>query len=435
MGSTNFYLEPGSTCSGTVEVSGDKSISHRAIMFASIAEGVSEVKGFLSSTDCEATLTAFQNMGVQIERASDTHLRIQGVGLMGLSASEAFLDMGNSGTAMRLMAGILSGQKFISTLVGDHSLSSRPMQRIQIPLEKMGAKIKSNDGNTPPLEVQPSKELVGIHYKLPVPSAQVKSCVLLAGLYAQGKTCIEEDVATRDHTERMLQTFSYPIEKNETSVCIEGHGKLLAGNVEIPGDISSAAFLIVGALISENCTLTIRKVGINPTRDGVIQILRLMGANIKITNQTTMGMEPVADLVVESSVLNGIDIPSSLIANSIDEFPIIFIAAACAQGKTTLSGAAELRVKESDRIALMSMGLQDLGIAVNEKPDGLDITGGQIQGGEIKSGGDHRIAMAFAMASIKAASAITVLDTDNVMTSFPNFVATVSALGLKISQR
>jgi len=435
MAPTNFYLEPGSTCSGAVEVPGDKSISHRAIMFASIAEGVSEVKDFLSSTDCEATLSAFQNMGVQIERVSDTHLRIQGVGLMGLSASETFLDMGNSGTAMRLMAGILSGQKFISTLVGDHSLSSRPMQRIKIPLEKMGANIKSNDGNTPPLEIQPSKELVGIHYKLPVPSAQVKSCVLLAGIYAQGKTCIEESVVTRDHTERMLQTFSYPIEKNETRVCIEGHGKFLAGNIEIPGDISSAAFLIVGALISENCTLTIRKVGINPTRDGVIQILRLMGANIKITNQTTMGLEPVADLVVESSVLSGIDIPHSLIANSIDEFPIIFIAAACAQGKTTLSGAAELRVKESDRIAQMAVGLRSLGIVVNEKPDGLDVTGGELQGGEINSGGDHRIAMAFAMASIKAKSAITVLDTDNVMTSFPNFVATVSALGLKISQQ
>jgi len=435
MGSQNYYLEPGSACSGRAEVPGDKSISHRAIMLASLAEGVSKVTGFLSSTDCEATLTAFQHMGVSIERLNETELLIHGVGLRGLSPAQQPLDMGNSGTAMRLMAGILSGQQFASTLVGDHSLSSRPMQRIQKPLEKMGANITCDSGNTPPISLHPSKQLQGIQYKLPVPSAQVKSCVLLAGLYARGKTCIEETTITRDHTERMLQTFSYPIDFQRGKICLQGSGKLIAGEIEIPGDISSAAFLIVGALISKNCILTIRKVGINPTRDGVIQILRLMGANIKIANQTTMGEEPVADLIVESSALSGIEIPSSLIANSIDEFPIIFIAAACAQGQTILRGAEELRVKESDRIALMATGLQSLGIEVIEKQDGLTITGGQFDGGDINSGGDHRIAMAFAMASIKASAAITVLNTDNVMTSFPNFVATVSSLGLNISQQ
>jgi 3-phosphoshikimate 1-carboxyvinyltransferase len=308
------------------------------------------------------------------------------------------------------------------------------MQRIQAPLKKMGANISSEQNYTPPLVIQPSNELLGINYALSVPSAQVKSCVLLAGLYAHGETCVEEDTSTRDHTERMLQTFSYPIEVNDQSVCVEGGRELLASNIEIPGDISSAAFLIVGALISDNSMLTIRKVGINPTRDGIIQILRLMGADIQITNKCNMGMEPIADLVIKSSNLNGIDIPQSLIANSIDEFPIIFIAAACAQGVTTLNGAEELRVKESDRIAMMAAGLKVLGISVDEKPDGLVVRGGKIQGGKIDSGGDHRIAMAFAMASIKASSVITVLNTDNVMTSFPNFVATVSELGLKISQ-
>ncbi len=434
MGSTYYHLEPGSICSGIAEVPGDKSISHRAVMFSSLAEGVCEVAGFLPSTDCEATLAAFQNMGVQIDRIDDTHVRIHGVGLKGLCAPRDVLDMGNSGTAMRLMAGILSGQNFSSTLVGDSSLSSRPMQRIRAPLTMMGAKIDCDENQTPPLVIQPVDSLTAIQYSLPIPSAQVKSCVLLAGLYAQGKTCVEEETVTRDHTERMLQTFSYPLDINLQSICVAGGGKLVANNIQIPGDISSAAFLIVGALISKGALLTINNVGVNPTRDGVIQILRLMGADIQITNQRKMGMEPVADLLVRSSDLKGIEIPHSLIANSIDEFPIIFIAAACAQGQTKLTGAEELRVKESDRIALMAKGLQQLGISVNEKHDGIDIIGGQIQGGEIHSGGDHRIAMAFAMASMRAKSPIVIRDTENVATSFPNFVATVSELGLKIAQ-
>lgn len=434
MGSAYFHIEPSGICNGTTIVPGDKSISHRAVMLASLAEGESEVVGFLPSADCQTTLIAFQDMGVQIERIDDTHVRILGVGLKGLRAPSNVLDMGNSGTAMRLMAGILCGQNFSSTLVGDASLSSRPMRRIQIPLKKMAANIASEEGYTPPLVIQPSSKLVGINYLLPVPSAQVKSCVLLAGLYAQGKTCVEEKNPTRDHTERMLQTFSYPIEVNDQNVCVEGGGTLVASKIKVPGDISSAAFLIVAALISENATLTIRNVGINPTRDGVIQILCLMGADIQVINKRTMGMEPVADLIVKSSKLHGIDIPQSLIANSIDEFPIIFIAAACAQGKTTLSGAEELRVKESDRIAVMASGLQRLGICVYEKPDGMVITGGKIQGGEIDSKGDHRIAMAFAVASIQAITVITIRDTENVMTSFPNFVTTASKLGLKISQ-
>ena len=326
------------------------------------------------------------------------------------------------------------GNLFFSTLIGDDSLSTRPMQRIQKPLQEMGANITSEDNCTPPLVIQPVKNLIGINYSLPVPSAQVKSCVLLAGLYAQGKTCVKENTVTRDHTERMLQTFSYPIAINDQSICVEGGEKLHASRIEIPGDISSAAFLIVGALISNNATLTLRKVGINPTRSGVINILQSMGADIQLMNKISMGMEPVADVVVRSSELKGIEIPQDLIANSIDEFPIIFIAAACAQGVTTLSGAEELRVKESDRIQAMATGLQTLGTKVLEKPDGLVITGGELSGGEIDSKGDHRIAMAFAMASIKAKASIDIKNTENVMTSFPNFVATAIELGLKISQ-
>lgn len=434
MGSENFYLEPNAMCSGETQVPGDKSISHRAVMFASLAEGVSDVLGFLPSTDCEATLTAFQNMGVQVERISSSHARIHGVGLHGLIAPSGPLDMGNSGTAMRLMAGILSGQSFFSTLVGDKSLSSRPMQRIQKPLQQMGADISSEDKFTPPLVIQPVDNLASINYSLPVPSAQVKSCVLLAGMYAQGTTCVNQKTVTRDHTERMLQTFSYPMAINDQSICVEGGGKLLASRVEIPGDISSAAFLMVGALISDNATLTLRKVGINPTRSGVIEILQNMGADIQLVNKATMGMEPVADIIVRSSELKGIEISQSLIANSIDEFPIVFIAAAYAQGVTTLSGAEELRVKESDRIQSMTTGLQTLGIEVFEKPDGLVITGGEITGGEIDSEGDHRIAMAFAMASINAKAVIKIKNTENVMTSFPNFVSIAIELGLKISQ-
>ena len=429
-----FRLQPGSFCSGETHVPGDKSISHRAVMLASLAEGESEVCGFLPSSDCEATLNAFQDMGVLIDRVDTTNIRINGVGLGGLHEPGNVLDMGNSGTAMRLMAGILCGQKFSSSLIGDASLSKRPMQRIQIPLKEMGADITSEKNYTPPLVIHPVNHLNSIQYELPVPSAQVKSCVLLAGLYAQGKTCVTEKAITRDHTERMLQSYAYPIEVVRNSICLQGNSKLLASTIHVPGDLSSAAFLIVAALISKYAELTIRKVGINPTRDGFIKILREMGAKIEIVNQTYFGKEPVADIVVHNSELHGINIPLDLIANSIDEFPILFIAAACAKGVTNLSGAQELRVKESDRLATMAKGLQALGIEVVEKPDGIIINGGQFHGGEIDSGGDHRVAMAFAMASICAKDDIIIRDTANVATSFPNFVAIASDLGLKISQ-
>lgn len=431
MGSAYFQLEPRGQCSGSIQVPGDKSISHRAVMLASLAKGTSEITGFLPATDCEATLAAFQNMGAQVEQLAPAHIRIHGVGLKGLHVPHGELNMGNSGTAMRLITGILCGQNFTSTLIGDESLTARPMQRIHAPLQEMGANIVMSDAGTPPLKIQAANSLHGIHYQLPVASAQVKSCVLLAGLYAQGTTCIAESTPSRDHTERMLQTFSYPIEIESKQVCLTGGSQLIATDINIPADISSAAFFMVGTLISDATELVIKNVGVNPTRDGVLEILRLMGAKIDIRNKKKYGTEPVADLIVRSSDLHGIEIPQHLVAKSIDEFPILFIAAACAQGVTTLSGAEELRVKESDRIHNMVVGLQNLGMDAKEKADGVTIVGGKIQGGEVDSCGDHRVAMSFAMASIVSAAAITIRNTANVATSFPDFVSYASRLGLR----
>ena len=431
MAAAHYQLEPQGQCNGSIQIPGDKSISHRAVMLASLAQGVSEVNGFLPASDCKATLAAFQSMGVQVQHLSSTHIRIHGVGLTGLRPPQAALNMGNSGTAMRLMAGILCGQRFSSTLIGDESLSMRPMQRIQTPLQEMGAKIKLSDQGTPPIAIQAPGALRSISYQAPIASAQVKSCVLLAGLYAQGQTCIREPAHSRDHTERMMQTFSYPIIIKHERICLSGKGGLVATDIDVPGDLSSAAFFIVGALISNSAMLVIENVGLNPTRNGVIEILKSMGANIEVTNSRSYGCEPVVDLVIQSSQLHGVDIPEHMVAKSIDEFPILFIAAACAEGITRLCGAQELRVKESDRIHSMSVGLQNVGIDAAEKHGGIIIRGGEITGGEIDSAGDHRIAMAFAIASIASTATITVKNIDNVATSFPDFVGCASRLGLK----
>ena len=433
MANACFQLQPQGQCGGLLYAPGDKSISHRAIMLASLAEGTSEVRGLLPSTDCQATLAAFQDMGVQAQWLGFDRIRIHGVGLEGLHAPDGALDMGNSGTAMRILAGILCGQRFAATLTGDASLTRRPMRRILEPLQEMGANITMSQAGTPPLRIQPSHALHGIDYPLPVASAQVKSCVLLAGLYAEGMTCVEDAVRCRDHTEKLLQAFSYPVEVRDSRVCLCGGGRLTATDIEIPGDLSSAAFFIVGTLISRSSQLTVKNVGINPTRSGVIEILRRMGARIDIRNKKNYGEEPVADLVVHSSTLHGIEIPRDLIAGTIDEFPILFIAAACAQGTTELGGAEELRVKESDRIHTMVAGLRKLGIDAREKPDGLTITGGKFTGGEVESDGDHRVAMAFAMASLVCAEVITVVNTDNVATSFPDFAKCAVQLGLQFA--
>jgi len=429
-----FQIDPGGRLSGSIRVPGDKSISHRSIMLGSLAEGVTEISGFLEGEDSLATLRAFQQLGVEIEGPNAGRVVIHGVGMHGLKPPAGPLDLGNSGTSMRLLAGLLAGQGFTVTLTGDHSLSGRPMKRVTDPLSRMGARIETTERGTAPLRIAANDRLQAIDYPLPMASAQVKSCVLLAGLYAEGETCVTEPAPTRDHTERMLAGFGYAIRRDGPRVCLSGGGTLKARAIDVPADISSATFFMVGAAIAESSDVTLEHVGINPTRDGVINILRLMGAQIDILNPRSVGGEPVADIRVRSSRLQGIRIPEEQVPLAIDEFPAIFIAAACAEGRTLLSGAEELRVKESDRIQVMVDGLQALGVQATARPDGLEIEGGSLGGGEIDSHGDHRIAMAFAMAGPRASAAIRIRDCANVNTSFPGFVALARAAGLGISE-
>jgi len=428
-----FRVEPGGTLAGEMRVPGDKSISHRSIMFGALAEGVTEVTGFLEGEDSLATLSAFRAMGVTIEGPDNGRVVIQGVGLHGLQAPRDVLYLGNSGTSMRLLSGLLAGQRFDVSLTGDASLSGRPMRRVTDPLTQMGALIETTDAGTAPLLIKGGQVLQSIDYAMPVASAQVKSCLLLAGLYAQGTTCVTEPAPTRDHTERMLTSFGYPIDSSANSVCLTGGGALQAKAVEVPSDISSAAFFLVAASIAPNSELLLPKVGINPTRDGVITILRQMGANISVENERLLGGEPVADLRVKSSALHGIKIPVDQVPLAIDEFPVIFVAAACATGQTELTNAEELRVKESDRIQVMADGLQTLGIEAKPTPDGMVIRGGQLSGGQVQSHGDHRIAMAFAVAGLRASHQIIIDDCANVNTSFPGFVELSRKIGLKVA--
>lgn len=427
-----FHVEPGGALRGRLRVPGDKSISHRAIMLGSIADGVTEVGGFLEGADALATLAAFRAMGVGIDGPDHGRVRIHGVGLHGLRAVAVPLDMGNSGTSMRLLSGLLAGQRFSTTLVGDASLSKRPMRRVTEPLGSMGAVITATDAGTAPLRIEPSAALRGCHYPMPVASAQVKSSLLLAGLYAAGETCVTEPAPTRDHTERMLRAFGYPVRRDGSRICVSGGGRLRGCRLDIPADISSAAFFLVGASIAEGSDLTLEHVGINPTRDGVITILQAMGADIELLNRTEAGGEPVADLRVRSAPLKGIAIPPDLVPLAIDEFPALFVAAACADGETVLTGAEELRVKESDRIQVMADGLTRLGVDAEPRPDGIRIRGGTISGGEVGSHGDHRIGMSFAVAALRATGAIAIGDCANVDTSFPGFAAQAASVGLAI---
>lgn len=427
-----FLVTPGGTVNGEARVPGDKSMTHRSVMLGALAEGVTEVSGFLQGEDALATVAAFREMGVVFDGPENGRLTIQGVGLNGLQAPTRPLDMGNAGTGMRLLAGILAGQRFASEMIGDASLMKRPMQRVITPLSRMGAQIESGEGGRPPLQVAASSGLRGIHYDLPMASAQVKSCVLLAGLYADGQTSIIEPAPTRDHTERMLRGFGYRVDDDNGVVSLRGGGSLEATSIDVPADISSAAFFLVAASIAEDADLLLTHVGVNPTRTGVIDILNLMGANIELLNQREVGGEPVADLRVRSAKLKGIDIPRELVPLAIDEFPALFIAAACAKGQTVLRGAEELRVKESDRIAAMAEGLTTLGIKNDVLVDGLIIDGGSIGGGVVETFHDHRIAMAFAIAGLRAQGEIRVLACDHVATSFPGFDALGRELGLKI---
>ena len=427
----NFNVQPSVVTNATVTVPGDKSVSHRALMLGGIAEGQSTISGFLAGEDCLATLDAMTAMGVEVQRESDTEVIVNGVGMRGLIAPSTDLDLGNSGTAMRLMAGLLSGQNFDSVLVGDASLTGRPMQRVITPLGLMGANIDSNSG-CPPLKVNGAGRLRGIDYTLPVASAQVKSSVLLAGLYADGITTVKEPAVTRDHTERMLTTMGIEIEKVEQRISMRGDQTLVGTDIDVPADLSSASFVMLAAILSSNAEVTIKNVGVNPTRTGVIDILRGMGADISLLNSRLYGEEPVADIVVRSSRLHGGAVDPALVSLAIDEFPILFVAAAAAAGPTVFSDIAELRVKESDRIASMANGLRILGIQVDETDDGATVHGGKLIGGEVESYGDHRIAMSLAVAGSIASDAVTVNDVSAVETSFPGFVPIMSKLGISI---
>ena len=417
---------------GSVRVPGDKSVSHRAIMLGALAEGTSHVTGFLEGEDTRATARAFAQMGVRIETPSPSECIVHGVGLHGLRAPSAPIDCGNAGTGMRLLAGLLAGQAFDSVLVGDESLSKRPMHRVTGPLGAMGARIDTANGGLPPLTIHAVKELWGIEYEPPIASAQVKSAILLAGLYARGETQVREPHPTRDYTERMLAAFGWPIEFGAGWARLSGGHRLRAGDIIVPADFSSAAFFLVAASIVPGSELTLRDVGMNPRRTGLLQALRAMGADVRESNARAHGGEAVADLTVRHAPLTGIDVPVEWVPDMIDEFPALFVAAAAARGTTRVCGAAELRVKESDRIAVMARGLRSVGVAVEETPDGAVITGGPLGGGAVDSAGDHRCAMSFAVAGLVASAPIRIADCANVATSFPGFVELANGCGFGI---
>ncbi len=427
-----FLASPGGQVNGSIRVPGDKSISHRAIMLGSLAEGVTEIDGFLEGEDALATIQAFRDMGVVIEGPEKGRVVVHGVGLHGLQAPPGPIYVGNSGTTMRLLSGILAAQNFDTTLTGDASLSKRPMNRIAKPLREMGAVIETAAEGRPPLTLRGGQRLTGMHYAMPMASAQVKSCLLLAGMYASGETSVTEPAPTRDHTERMLRGFGYPVEVNGPTAKIESNHALTATHIEVPADISSAAFFMVAACIAPDSELLLEHVGINPTRTGIIDVLKLMGADLSLERIHEVGGELVADIRVRSSRLKGIEIPLELVPLAIDEFPVLFIAAACAEGRTVLRGAEELRVKESDRIQVMVDGLTTLGVSAQGTPDGIIIEGGPMGGGEVWAHGDHRIAMSFSVAALRANAAIRIHDSVHVATSFPNFLALCKQVGMHV---
>ncbi len=428
----DWIASPGQPLRGELTIPGDKSVSHRAIMFAALADGVSRIDGFLEGEDTRATAAIFQKLGVRIETPSPSRRIVHGVGVDGLKAAAGELDCGNAGTGMRLLAGLLAAQPFDSVLIGDESLSRRPMRRITGPLARMGARIDTGEGGMPPLRIHGGQALHGIDYTLEVASAQVKSAVLLAGLYAKGETIVHEPHPTRDYTERMLAAFGADITFSPGYARLPGGQRLRATDVVVPADFSSAAFFLVAASIVPGSELRLRAVGLNPRRTGLLTALRLMGADIREENRAEQGGEPVADLVVRHAPLHGIEVPEALVPDMIDEFPALFVAAACAEGPTVVRGAAELRVKESDRLATMAAGLRTLGLQVDETPDGGTIHPGALQSGRIDSHGDHRIAMSFAVAGQRSQGEVQVGDIANVATSFPGFDALATGAGFAL---
>ncbi len=422
----SIKIQPIKRLKGELEVPGDKSISHRAVMMGALAEGITEIEGFLNAEDCLSTVRAFQALGVHIEGVGKEKLIIEGRGLQGLSEPRHILNVGNSGTTLRLLLGILAGQDFCAVLTGDDSLIERPMKRVSEPLQKMGAIILGrNEGSLAPLTIRGGR-LKAIKYSSPIPSAQVKSAVLLAGLYAEGETSVTESVKSRDHTEKMLRFFGSEIKVEGLTVKVKGKQKLTAQKVTVPGDISSASFFLVAAAMLPGSDITITKVGVNPTRKAILEILQNMGAKVKISPVKGELFEPMADINVKGGKLKPLSLEGEMIPRIIDEIPIIAVAAALAEGKSQIRGASELRVKETDRIKALSINLTKLGAKVEEVPDGLIIQGGSpLRGNEVDSFGDHRLAMAMVMAGLSAQGETTVQDANCINTSFPGFMDTL----------
>ncbi|HEU4964634.1 MAG TPA: 3-phosphoshikimate 1-carboxyvinyltransferase [Bacilli bacterium] len=419
----DMKIEPASQLQGEVTVPGDKSISHRAVMFGALANGVTHVKGFLPGADCLSTVDCFRKMGVEIEQLSDAELKVHGVGLQGLQEPSDVLDVGNSGTTTRLMLGILAGQSFHSTVTGDASIRRRPMGRVAVPLRSMGAQIDGREeGRFAPLSVRGGR-LQGMRYDSPVASAQVKSALLLAGLFAEGKTGVREPELSRDHTERILRAFGVEVREEEGYITVDGGSQLTATEIEVPGDISSAAFLLVAAAIVPGSDLLLRGVGVNPTRTGILDALHDMGANIELLNERESGGEPIADIRVRGSELQGTTVRGATIPRLIDEIPVLAVAATQALGVTEIRDAQELKVKESDRIATTARELRKFGAEVEELEDGLRIVGKTaLRGGAaIDTYHDHRIAMAMAVAALVADAPTTIHDWETVDVSFPTF--------------
>ena len=425
----NLLAKKSNNLNGTIAISGDKSISHRAIMISMLAEGKTNIYNFLESEDTLITINVARQLGININQHSN-YFEVEGNGLNGIQQPNESLYFGNSGTSMRLFMGILSAQNFPSILTGDESLSNRPMERVAEPLRKMGANINMENDKAP-ISIYPAKKLMGVEHVLDIPSAQVKSAILLAALYVNSKTVVVSESITRNHTELMLQYFKYPIKYNDQKIELNT-GKLGSiDKLEIPCDFSSAAFLILATILAKNSHIVLENVGLNPTRIGFLKILEMMGANIK-TNIDQNQFEPSGTIEIKSSQLHGIDVPKYLIPLSIDELPLVFLAAACAKGITTVKNANELRLKESDRIKSMKTILTAFSINVVEHNDGLTIEGGRIKGGEINSFGDHRIAMTALIASVCSEDDVLVKNTKNIDTSFPDFIAVMNKIGLNI---
>ena len=436
----DFRVKAGSKLTGEVQLPGDKSISHRSIMCAALAEGTSVINGFLNGEDCLATLDAFSKMGVSIDK-TDNKVVVQGVGLRGLKKPDSDLYLGNSGTSMRLMSGILAGQNFSTVLTGDNSLSARPMQRVVTPLNLMGSNISTNLKGKPPIRIESSSGLNSLSYKLPIASAQIKSCLMFAGLYANGPVTVTEHLRTRNHTELMFQEFGIEVEVNESSkarkITVIPPKSFLATDINVPADFSSASFFILAALITPESELLIKNVGINKTRIGFLHALRHMGANIELQNEIN-SLEPTADILVKTSDLKGISLNTALVANMIDGMPAFFIAAALAEGITKIKDVKELRAKESDRLQAMSGALEAFGVKFHLNGDGIVINGlgkdGVFKASKINSHKDHRIAMASSIASLRAEGETTIIDCHNVNTSFPNFIDVCREVGINIAE-